>query len=249
MAIVSVAPQLVASNPSVLNTGAELFVSVPLTNVGGSGATNVSLTGFTVGPAPRLSPQVFPVFVGNIAVGSSGAINGRFNSRPFIAGQRLLLTLRGSYGPTGAKAGFSVNRYVVVPPPGPYPVPLLKAHVVASVQPTLWSYTIVNDEPAGSPQCLAGFSLSIAAPVSVTGTPPGWSFETDNATYVYWFSTDESLPYPNHARPGTSLPGFQIQNSTLRSESTPYLLTSWRQDTNEAGLVAADLVVTPGRAG
>jgi len=252
MAVATAAPRLVGSEPNVLNTGQELFVSMPLTNVGGDSAFNVFVTGLSLSSAIRLSPQVFPVFVGDLAVGNVGAVNVRFNAVGLAPGKKYLLTVRGTYGSSPSKLGFAASRYVTIPPAAPYPVPLLKANVQASMEPTawkysIWNYTIVNDEPADSPQYLAGFSLSIATPVTIEATPPGWSVETDNLTYVYWFAADESLPYPNHVRPGDSLSGFQLHSSTSSSESTPYVLSSWRQDTNEAGLVWPDVVITPSR--
>ncbi len=252
MPVATAAPRLVGSEPNVLNTGQELFVSMPLANVGGLAAFNVFVTGFTLASAIRLSPQVLPVFVGDIAVGNIGATNARFNAVGLVPGQKYLLTVRGTYGSSPSKLGFAASRYVTIPKVAPYPVPLLKASVQASVQPTvwnytIWNYTILNDEPAGSPQCLAGFSLSIVTPVTIEATPPGWSVETDNLTYVYWFAADDSLPYPNHVRPGDSLSGFQLHSPMSRSESTPYVLSSWRQDTNEAGLVWPDVVITPSR--
>lgn len=243
-----VAPQLVGSDPTVLNTGSELCASMPLVNVGSIGAPSVFVTSITAGSALRQSPQSFPVFVGNLEVGNDGVVNARFSAAGLVIGQKLLLTVRGTYGPVNARVGFTVNRYIVVPAAAPYPVALLKAHVQVVVQPAVWTYTIVNDEPAASPQFLSGFSLSVAAPVSVTGTPPGWDVETDSSTFVFWFATDEAVPFPHHVRPGVSLSGFQIQSATSRSESTPYLVSSWRQDTNEAGLVAPDVILSPGRA-
>lgn len=248
MAAVILAPQLVGAQPVVLNTGTQVYISLPLSNTGGSPAPTVFLTAITLGTAARLSPQFLPMYVGELATGNDAAVNARFSAAGLVVGRKYLLTLRGTYGPSAARTAFTVNRFVTLPAAAPYPVPLLSAHAEASVQPATWSYTIFNDEPAASTQNLAGFSMSVAAPVSVTGTPPGWSVETDSATYVYWFAADEALPYPNHVRPGASLAGFQIQSPTARSESTGFLLTSWRLDTNEAGLVFADVIVSPGRA-
>lgn len=243
----TISPKLVTTEPGLINTGTELFVSMPLANAGSAVAPNVFLTEFKVGSAPLLSPSAFPVFVGDIAPGNSGATNARFNMFGLVPGQKYLVTLRGVYGPADSQLGFAANRYVTIPAVTAYPVELLKASVKSLVQPSTWNYTICNDEPESSQQFLAGFSLTIAAPVTVTGTPPGWIVETDNSTYVAWFAADEGLPYPNQVRPGSSLDGFQIQSSTTLSESTPYLLSSWRQDTDTGGLVAPDVVVTPRR--
>lgn len=247
MAITIDSPKLVSAAPTLINTGTELYVSMPLINAGTKFAPNVFILDFKVASAPRLSPIAFPVFVGDLAAGNNGATNARFRALDLVPGKKYLLTVRGFYGQDGSQIGFSVNRYVTIPVPSTYPVNLLRAHVQALLQTSTWNYTIYNDEPESSQQFLAGFSLTIAAPVIVTGTPPGWIEETDNSTFVAWFAADKSLPYPNHVRPGDSLGGFQIQSTTARSESTPYVLTSWRHDTDESGLVVPDVVVTPHR--
>ena len=172
----------------------------------------------------------------------------RFRSAGLVPGQRLLLTVRGTYGTRSVQQGFVVSRYVTVPPVTAYPVTLLRARIQATVQPAVWNYTLFNDEPAGSPHYLAALSITVAAPVSVTGTPSGWLADTDNMTYVGWFAVDAQLPYPNHVAPGASLGGFQLQSPTALSESTSCVINAWRHDTDAAGLVTTDFVATPGRA-
>jgi hypothetical protein len=246
--VVTPAPKLVGAEATVINTGAEFFVSMPLSNAGAEMAPNVFVTGITLGAAQRISPQLFPVYLGQLAPGNSSTANVRFRSAGLVPGQRLLLTVRGTYGSRSAQQGFVVNRYVTVPPVTTYPVTLLRARIQATVQPAVWNYTLFNDEPAGSPHYLAALSMTVAAPVTVTGTPAGWVADTDNMTYVGWFTVDAQLPYPNHVAPGASLGGFQIQSPTTLSESTSCVINAWRHDTDAAGLVAADFVATPGRA-
>lgn len=246
--VVTPAPKLVGAEATVINTGSDFFVSMPLSNVGAEMAPNVFVTGITLGTAQRISPQLFPVYIGHLASGNSGATNMRFRAAGLVPGQRLLLTMRGTYGTRGIQQGFVVNRYVTVPPVTAYPVTLLRARIQATVQPAIWNYTLFNDEPAGSPHYLAALSISVAAPVSVTGTPLGWVADTDSITYVGWLSADEQLPYPSHVAPGGSLGGFQIQSPTALSESTSCVINAWRHDTDAAGLLTADFVATPGRA-
>lgn len=249
MDALTLSPKLVGSEPTLINTETELYVSMPLMNVGTDHALNVFITDFQIRGTSRLSPQIFPVYVGNLTVGNNGATNARFSSINLIEGKKYLLTVRGYYSQASETVGFAVNRYITIPVSVDYPVELLKAHIQATIEPSSWNYTIYNDEPKGSSQNIAGFSLTIATPVIVTGTPPNWIVESDNTTYVTWFSTDENPPYSNHVRPGESLEGFQIksQNPTELSESTPYVLTAWREDTNEAGLVYSDVVASPRR--
>jgi len=246
--VVTPAPKLVGAEASVINTGSEFFVSMPLSNAGAEMAPKVFITGITLGAAQRISPQLFPVYVGQLAAGNSGVARARFRTAGLAPGQRLLLTVRGTYGSGSAQFGFVVNRYVTVPPITALPVILLRARIQATLQSAVWRYTLFNDEPTGSPHHLAALSITVAAPVSVTGTPQGWVAETDNFTYVGWLAIDEQLPYPSHVAPGASLGGFEIQSPTALSESTSCVINAWRHDTDAAGLIMTDLVATPRRA-
>lgn len=246
--VVTRPPKLVGAEGTVFNTGTELFVSMPLSNAGAEIAPHVFVTGITLGTAQRTSPQLFPVYIGQLTSGNSGLARARFRSVGMVPGQRLLLTVRGTYGSSGDQLGFAVNRYVTVPPMTALPVTPLRARIQATLQSAVWNYTLFNDEPDGSMQRIAALSITVAAPVSVTGTPPGWIAETDNFTYVGWLAADEQLPYPSHVAPGTSLGGFQIQSATALSESTACVINAWRHDTDAAGLAMTELVATPRRA-
>src|SRR5688572_4615212 len=83
----------------------------------------------------------------------------------------------------------------------------LSSHVDVSSGPPTWSYTVFNDEPAGSEDHIKFFALDVQAPITVTGTPAGWNFDTDGMTFVLWFNEDPAPPYPNDIAPGTSLGG------------------------------------------
>jgi hypothetical protein len=234
-------PQLISGGATVINTGEELIVSLTLTNMGSEPASKVFLTGATLGPARRLSPQNFPVYVGNLQNEGSGSIGARFSSTGLNSGQQYLLTLRGTYE-AGSTLGFAINRYLAIPPPAPYATPRLRAHVGVLLNNATWIYTIFNDEPPGSPLHIAAFHLDIAAPVTVTGSAPNWEPESDLMTYAGWIAADA------HIAPQQSLGGFEIQSPTARSEATPYSLISWDHTRNEAGPVWLDTVLSPSRA-
>jgi hypothetical protein len=243
-----VAPQFTSGTPEILNSENELTVSLPLLNIGSEAAANVELTDIILRSTTRLSPAGMPLFIGNLAPDNTAAISPRFDSRPLTVGSRYLLTVRGTYDVSGTVYGFAVNRYIVVPAASPPPVELLKARVAVVVIPGSWTYTIHNNEAPLSQQFIAAFSLDIVAPVTVIGTPEGWEVETDNSSYVLWVATDQQLPYPHHIAPGGSLGGFQIQSSSrMQSESTPYVVTAWNHQSDEAGLVSPDLVLSPSR--
>jgi hypothetical protein len=122
----------------------------------------------------------------------------------------------------------------------------LASHVTVTTGPPTWSYTIFNDEPTGSPNYLSSFTLSVDAPISVTGTPDGWTYSTDSATYVYWYNQDTSLPYPHDVAPGASLDGFGIESSDATSADALYTITSWdhNADAPGPGVMASTLAPT-----
>ena len=124
---------------------------------------------------------------------------------------------------------------------------LLGARLDVAVSGGSWNYTVRNFELPSSTLYIATFSIDIATPVTVTSTPPGWDVETDNTSYVLWFSTDVSQPYPSHIAPGVSLGGFQLNSVKTSSESTHYVITSWNHTTDSVGPVYHDMVLTPSR--
>ena len=82
-----------------------------------------------------------------------------------------------------------------------------------------YSYTLYNDEPVGSSFYIANFTLTLPEPISfnVMSSPTGWNVSTDNRSFVFWYNTDLSLPYPNDVAPGNSLDGFSIQSTVPSS--------------------------------
>ncbi len=117
----------------------------------------------------------------------------------------------------------------------------IAAHVATSISPGLWSYTIFNDEPLGSPNYLAAFTISVNAPVLVSASPTGWTSFTDNLTFVSWYNTDASLPYPNDVAPGASLSGFGLSSSVPDSALLPATLVAWDHVLDVPGPFSQDL--------
>jgi hypothetical protein len=242
------APRFSTIAPDILHSENRVAFSLSLLNIGDGAAENLKVTGVTLGSALRLFPIAFPVFMGNLGASNSIPINASFASSGLSVGGKYLITVRGTYESGGATFGFTVNRPIVIPASVPLPLQLLKAHVQVSTQPGVWSYTLFNDEPLDSPLFIATFSLGIVAPVSVIGTPDGWSFLTDNATSVLWYATDAALPYPHHIAPGTSLAGFTIQSARTASEATGFVLTGWDHQANQAKLSRPGSVLSPSRS-
>jgi hypothetical protein len=133
--------------------------------------------------------------------------------------------------------------------------PALAAHVKVKVEPDdenkrgirTWSYRLFNDEPSDSPQFITSFVLEVAAPVTVTGTPEGWTVVTDGESNVLWYCVEQQPPYSNDIAPGTSLAGFQIQTSEHKSKHAPFGLAAWNHNANHAGAVVLDSVRSPSR--
>ncbi len=245
--MVSASIKLITAQPNIINTGSILYISLPIINVGHDAAANVFISKISLEIVPLLTPQVFPIYLGNLSYQNMNSVNVQFSAINIFPNQKYLLNVRGFYGERTSPIGFSVNRYVTIPAQTAYPVDMLKAHIDVKLDPMTWSYTIFNDEPNDSQQCIFAVSLKLVAPVTVTGIPSGWNVETDNLTYVGWYSEDTSKPYPSHVRPGDSLSGFQLKSTATDSESTGCLLISWKKDTDEVGLGIPVYVATPRR--
>lgn len=241
MAANSNTPRFAMWAPSAVNSGAELHLSIPLGNVGTVTAPDLRITDITLGEAQRLSPNAFPLVVGDLVIGNNFSVGARFRTNLLTAGLRYLLTIRGTYSTAVATLGFAVNRYVQLPPSTVYPIQLLNAHAEVALGAGSWTYTLFNDEEPASSLSIAAYSLDIATGVVVTNAPAGWEVETDNSTYVLWFAEQMS----DHIPPGQELSGFEIQSSAVNSQGTAFVLNSWNSTSNSAGPVRTDVVQSP----
>ena len=112
----------------------------------------------------------------------------------------------------------------------------LSAHVSVDTSTAgVWSYTVFNDEPTGSPNYVTAFNLNVDAPVTVTGIPAGWDVDTNNTTFVFWFNTDAVLPYPHDIAPGSSLGGFMISSPGSVSDVITATAVSWDHSLDQPG--------------
>jgi hypothetical protein len=110
--------------------------------------------------------------------------------------------------------------------------------------PSTWAYSVQNNEAVGSPDFVLSFALTAAAPFQVLGTPAGWSYDTDNATFVYWFSTDD-IPFSHDIAPGSSLGGFVLSAPGAVSGSLGFTLSSWDHVLNLPGSAIGGVVLAP----
>jgi len=245
---VAAAPSFATRNPDVLNSGGALGFSMPVLNSGNATAEDFTVTDLVLGSAARLGPAL-PVNLGALAPSNAVSVNGRFSAVGLTVGGRYMLTARGTYRVGSTSYGWTLNRVIIIPAPVSSPVPLLAARLDVQVDTVLgiWSYTLRNDETSGSPRYLNTVSVDMGAPFSVIGSPVGWAADTDGFSYVLWYSTDVSMPYPNHVAPGAALSGFRIQSGRNTSEGRGFVITSWNHSSNQADLTAPGSVLTPSR--
>lgn len=119
------------------------------------------------------------------------------------------------------------------------------ARVDVTQSPSTWTYTLINNEAANSPNFIGGFTLSVDAPITSIGAPDGWNYQSDNLSYVYWFNTDTALPYLHDVAPGSSLGGFTIQSEINTSYSLSETLDAWDHTQDALGPSVAGNVIAP----
>jgi hypothetical protein len=245
------APAFSTQTPVIENSANTISFSMPVLNVGTGPATNLLLRTVKVDAATRIEPTL-PLFLGKLSPHHFTLINAMFSSVGLTVGAKYLLTVQGNYEFDNVTYGFSLNRYLTIPAATAPAIALLNAHVDVTVDRQIgrWSYTIVNDETADSPRFINAISLDIVDPVAVTGTPSGWTVDTDNFSFVLWFAADDQLPFPHHVAPGGRLGGFQIQNQSGRrnSEAGGFAITSWNHNGNHADLVKLGTTSVPARS-
>lgn len=248
MATASASVRVVLANPGLENSGGVLTVMLPIINAGEVRLSELACTNVTLGAASRISPPGFPLVIGSISPGGTASLIAKFSSVDLLPGARRLLTLRASYLIGQTRYGLTLNQYITMPQTVTPALRQLRARVEVTVEGTFWNYTVLNDEEVGSEQRLAAFSLKVAAPTTVTGTPAGWRAETDSTSFVLWTAADPLPPYPSHIAAGALLQGFQLMSPRTRSEASPFTLAAWNHTTDDAGFVVGDYILVPNRS-
>ena len=113
------AVRFITGPPGLGTSGSTLMVAIPITNNGTVTATNAKVTGVSLRTASLTTPTNFPVIIGTIAPGASSVFQANFNATMLAQNKSYLLTVRGTYQVSGATAGFTVNRFIKVPPQSP----------------------------------------------------------------------------------------------------------------------------------
>jgi hypothetical protein len=254
MAIWPSAMQVVLGLPVIDSVSGKLIVTPEIINAGGSAIRHVMCHDLTLGCARRLGPpHGYPVVLGDLERSGVARMTAVFSSLGMVAGAQYLLTLRGSYIVDDISFPLALTRYVQVPPaPGasaPNQPPQLRARVASSVCTDFWNYELINEEEAGSGLDLVGFALSLAAPITVTGIPLGWTMETDAVSFVRWSVLPQEQGALGRIGPGRSLSGFQLMSPHTRSEATLSTLEAWDHVASRTGPAILDYAVVPYRYG
>lgn len=241
------ASKVILGEPGIEHVDGQVLLNLHIMNVGEAPLGNLHITAMTLGKARRASPPGFPIVIDLIGASSTGHVTARFSSAGLATGGNILFTLSGTYTVGSVVYGLSLNRFIRLPSATASALAGLKARVESSQRANYWNYTLFNDEAPASRRSVATVSLSIAAPVAVTGIPAGWAVETDGRSFVLWYAADDAPPYPHQLAPGASLGGFQLMSARTRSEAAPAALTSWNHASDDAGPVMSDYVLTPYR--
>lgn len=251
MAIWPSAMQVVLGLPVIEHTDGKLIVTPEIINAGGTAISHLMCHDITLGCARRLSPpHGYPVVQGEVGRSGVARLSAIFAATGMLPGAQYLLTLRGSYTVDNISFPLALTRYVQVPPPSPPAArPQLRARVASAVCTDFWNYELVNDEPAGSALHIVNFALRLAAPITVTGIPMGWTMETDSISYVLWSALQQDRPTAGQIAPGRSLSGFQLMSPHTRSEAMPSVLAAWDHEHGRPGPSVEDYAVVPYRYG
>lgn len=250
MATLATAARVILGTPGIENAEGKISIVPHIMNVGDASISNVQCTDITLSSAVRISPPAgIPVVIGLIEAPGVGNVVARFSNAGLTVGAKYLLTVRVTYTISNVVYGLTLNRYIQIPPAANREVPQLNARVETSTAPNVWNYTLSNNETPGRDQYIATFSLAIAAPVTITGTPPGWAVETDGLTFVLWYADDLVMPYPHQVAPGQTLGGFQLSSPRLQSEASACTLVAWNHTTDAGDLITGDYAITPYRFG
>ncbi|CAN7467130.1 hypothetical protein LJR289_003089 [Pseudoduganella sp. LjRoot289] len=251
MAIWPSATQVVLGLPVIEHVGGKLIVTPEIINAGGSAISHLMCHDITLGCARRLAPpHGYPVVLGEVERSGVARLTAAFAAAGMLPGAQYLLTLRGSYTLDHISFPLGLTRYVQVPPPSPATArPPLRARVASAVCTDFWNYELVNEEAAGSALHIVRFTLRLAAPITVTGIPMGWTMETDSNSYVLWSALQQDRPAPGQIAPGRSLSGFQLMSPHTRSEAAPSAITAWDHGNGRPGPNVEDYAVVPYRYG
>ena len=117
----------------------------------------------------------------------------------------------------------------------------LRARIETSAAGNIWTYSLINDEPLGSPNYLNTLNIEPRATFTVSGTPTGWLRYGTGGSSVLWYA---SAPEFDIA-PAATLAGFVISGQAALANPTPCTITSGNHSTGSPGAVLLGGVWTP----
>ncbi|MDQ2937773.1 MAG: hypothetical protein M3R67_09710, partial [Acidobacteriota bacterium] len=107
--------------PGVYSEDRNLYLAVPITNVGAAPALRVQIESISIGPGNLLTPTTLPAVLGDIEPGGRRVLDASFalpNERGLLSlltGRRLFLNLKGSYSINNETRSFTLNNVLNVP--------------------------------------------------------------------------------------------------------------------------------------
>ena len=121
----------------------------------------------------------------------------------------------------------------------PLSASVLAANITSDTSvPDVWTYTIINNETAGSSNFVDQFSIALdpntVSSITVSATPAGWADSiglVDGVMSITWWSNDSSTDLA----PGASLGGFSISVPGASDILETADLNSWDHNADAPG--------------
>lgn len=110
---------LQANDPGIGIVGQRFMIATPISNKGNVNASNVQITGASLGSAQLISPAAFPVVLGLIAPGQSNIFQTDFDATGLVQGTSYPLTITGTYELNQVTFSFHLHLQMGLPPASP----------------------------------------------------------------------------------------------------------------------------------
>ena len=118
----------------------------------------------------------------------------------------------------------------------PVSASILAANITTDTSvPDVWTYTVINNQSAGSPDYVSEFDIAINGPVTVTAEPTGWTYQIGDLCQGVDCIKFESNGDSSDVAPGSSLGGFSISSPGSSSVLSNAVAYSWNHTTEDAG--------------
>jgi hypothetical protein len=108
-----------------------------------------------------------------------------------------------------------------------------------------WNYKVHNDEEVTSNLFISQFELHFHTLIFSINSPTGWSYKTDNISFISWKNDDLNLPYTHDVAPQSTLEGFSFQSLAAGASQGDYEIFSWDHSIDDAGDIAFNRILVP----